>query len=168
MGKERGHRVDQIRRGGRLHHFAVQLQLDLDRVGRTGLVRRDERGTAGRRSVEHLARDPLRGGELEVARGQVVQQHVPRDVVEGVFHAHVLGRMRPHHERHLGLVIHLLACRGKLHLAAGRHQGVAELGEEGGDLGRLHARLRGVRAVVEPDADDLVGIRDRRQQLHLR
>ena len=97
-----------------------------------------------------------------LARGQVVQQRVARDVAERVVLAHVL-RPLAHHERDLCLVVHLLARGRQLHLGAGGHECVAELGEEGGHLRRLHPGLLGVRAVVEADADDLVRVRDRRQ-----
>ena len=152
--------------GGRalLHHLAVQPQLDLDRVVRPGLVGGHERRPAGGGAVEGLPGHPLRRLELVVASGEVVEQHVARHVLQRVRLRHVL-RARADHERHLGLVVHAPAPRRQCHGGPGRAQGIRELGEEGGRLRRLGALLLAVRAVVQPDADDLPGPPDRGQQL---
>ena len=84
VGDQRRYGEDQVLGAGRLHRLAVQRQRDLDPVVRPGLVRRHERGAARSRAVEDLARHPLRRGELQVARRQVVEQHVAGDVVEGL------------------------------------------------------------------------------------
>ena len=49
-------------------------------------------GPHGARAVEDLARHPLRRGELQVARREVVEQHVAGDVVERVALGHVAAR----------------------------------------------------------------------------
>ena len=149
---QRRDRVHQVGGGGRLAQLAVQPQLDADLVGRAGLVGRGQARPAGRRAVEDLAGDPLGRGELAVAGREVVEQEVARDVVEGVLLGHV-ARLGADHERHLGLVVDLVG--GQLHGRAVADQRVGELGEEGGRLRRIGPLLLGVRAVVEPDADDL-------------
>ena len=77
-----GHREDQVVGGRRLHLLAVQGQRERDRVVGPGLVGRHQGRAAGRRAVEHLARHPLRGRELQVAGREVVEEHVAGDVVE--------------------------------------------------------------------------------------
>ena len=75
---QRRDREDQVAGVGRLHRLAVQRERDLDRVVGAGLVGRHERGPAGRGAVEDLARHPLRRCELQVARREVVEEHVAR------------------------------------------------------------------------------------------
>ena len=165
VGDQGGNREDQVvgRRG--LHLLAVQRQRERDRVVRPGLVGRHERRPAGRRAVEDLAGHPLRGRALEVAGGEVVQQRVAGDVVQGGGLGDIL-RPAPDHERHLGLVVDLVAGRRQRHGRAGSGEGVAELGEEGRPRWRLHSGLRRVGAVVEADADDLLRVGNRRQKLN--
>ena len=98
-------------------------------------------GPARRRAVEDLARHPLRGRELEVARGEVVEQRVAGEVVDRVGLGDVLGAAADD-ERDLGLVVDLLARRRQRDRRAVGAQGVAELGEEGRARGRLHAAPR--------------------------
>ena len=135
-------------------------------VGVADLVGGDEGGAAGGGTVEDLAGNPLRRGELQVASREVVEQRVAGDVVERV------GRRRPtppraDHEGDLGLVVDLLARGGKGDRRPVGNEGVGELGEERGNGGRLAARLGRVVAVVEADADDLLRVRHRREQLDL-
>ena len=126
---------------GRLHRLPVQGQRDLDAVVRPRLVGRHERRPARGRPVEDLARHPLRRGELQVARRQVVEQHVAGDVVQGL-RLRDVAAAAPDHERDLGLVVHLLAGGRQGHLGAVRREGVAELGEERGRGRRVDARPR--------------------------
>ena len=84
VGDQRRHGEDQVLGAGRLHRLSVQRQRDPDAVVRSRLVGRHERRPARSRLVEDLARHPLRRGELEVARRQVVEQRVAGDVVERV------------------------------------------------------------------------------------
>ena len=97
-------------------------------------------------------------------RREVVEQHVAGDAVE---------RRRPRERRRSRPSTNATsASKSTLSLAAGngpwRPAAPArwELGEEGGRLRGLDPRLGGVGPVVQPDANDLSGIRDRRQELH--
>ena len=110
VGDELRDREDQP--GGRvlLHPLAVEVERDLDRVVRPGLVGGDDRRAAGGRAVEDLARHPLRGRELQVAGGEVVEQRVAGEVVDRVGLGDVLGAAADD-ERDLGLVVDLLARR---------------------------------------------------------
>src|SRR5262249_51426913 len=73
----------------------------------------------------------------------------------------------PHDEGDLRLVVDLLTGRRQRNRRAWSSQSIAELREKGGLLGRIDTGLRGVRAVVEPDADDLVGVGEWRQGLRM-
>ena len=56
-----------------------------------GLVGRYDPRPARRGAVEDLARHPLRGRELEVARREVVEQRVAGEVVDRLSLSHVFG-----------------------------------------------------------------------------
>ena len=79
-----------------------------------GLVGGDQRRAAGRRAVEDLAGHPLRRRELEVAGGEVVEQHVAGDRVERLGRVDLLAAA-PDDEGDLGLVVDLLARRRQRH-----------------------------------------------------
>ena len=166
VGEQLGDREDEVRGRRLLHPLAVEVERDPDRVGGPGLVGGDDRRAAGRAAVEHLARHPLRRRELEVARREVVEQRVAGDVGDRVRLGDVL-RAGADDERDLGLVVDLAARGRQLDRRAVGAQRVSELREEGRARRRLEPRLGGVGAVVEPDADDLVGVRDRGQELDL-
>ena len=164
MGDQLGDPEDQLGRRRLLHPLSVQVERDPDGRGVADLVGGDEGGTAGGGAVEDLAGDPLRRGELQVASREVVEQHVPGDVVERVGLTH-RRRLGADHECDLGLVVHLVAGGGEGDRRPVGNESVGELGEEGGHGRGLVAGLGRVVAVVEPDADDLLRIRHRRQQL---
>ena len=139
-------------------------------IGAVGerLIGGDERRPAGRRAVEHLARHPLRGGELEVARREVVEQHVAGDAVEAP-----RPRCTPEHRRPITNATSaskstLSLASGSGTVAPGAARAFVNLAKKVGASGRLDPRLGGVRPVVEPDADDLLRVGHRRQQLHRR
>ena len=145
-------------RGG-LHRLAVQLSaISIASCG-AGLVGRHERRAAGRGAVEHLARHPLRRRELQIARGEVVQQRVAGDVVERLPRS-TLRQRRADHERDLGLVVDLVAGRGQGDLAPAGDAARCGTSRRRSARRRLDARLGGVRAVVQADADDLLGVRN--------
>ena len=138
-----------------------------DRVVGARLVRRDERGAARRRAVEDLAGHPLRRRELEVARREVVEQRVAGDVRERVLLVDVAARggrsrTRPRPRSR--------PCRSRPAASPRRRSGTSALRNLAKNVGRrrrVEAGLRRVRAVVEPDADDLVGVGDRDVELHV-
>ena len=163
VGEQRRHAEDQVRGRGPLHLLAVEGEADLDRVVRPGLVGGDQRRPAGGGAVEDLAGHPLRGGELEVAGGEVVEQRVAGEVVERVGLGDFLGALADD-EGDLGLVVDLAAVGGQRDRGSGRGQRVAVLAEDRRAGGHLHAALGRVLAVVEADADDLVRVGDRGEE----
>ena len=155
---------DQVGGRGLLHLLAVERQRDPDRVVRPGLVGRDQRRPAGGGAVEDLAGHPLRGGELQVAGGEVVEQRVAGDVVERVGLGDVLGAPADD-EGDLGLVVDLAAVGRQLHRRARRAASALRyLPKIVGLAGGSDPALGRVLAVVEADADDLLRVGDRRQQ----
>src|ERR1700722_14692346 len=59
------------------------------------------------------------------------------------------------HDSELGLIVGLLGGAGQDDGLAVPNQGMRILGKDGGKLGRLHLRFRGVVAVIEANAEDL-------------
>ena len=131
------------------------------------LVERHERRTAGRERVDGLARGPLARRVLEVPRGYVVQDHRPRDVVEGVLGSDIPARAADCH-RHLPLKVDLVRRGRRDHDFSVRpDQRRAPLGKELWRLRDVTAELDRMRGVVEPEADDLLRVGDRRTELDL-
>ena len=102
------------------------------------------------------------GRALEVAGGEVVEQRVAGDGVERLGLGTTDGAAADD-DRDLGLEVDLRARRRQRHRRPGGGSALRYLAKIVGLVGRLDAGLRGVRAVVEPDADDLFRVGDRRQ-----
>lgn len=166
LGEQLGDAEDEVVGAPVLHLLAIEGEADVDRVGRAGLVGGNEVGAARRRPVEDLTQHPLRRRPLQVPGGEIVEKRVADDMVESRLHGHVL-RPPPDHESHLRLEIRLL--RRHPHRRPIRHQRVPVLGEDGRHRRQLrNPHLSRVLPIVQPDANDLVRIRNRRQQLHSR
>ena len=147
--------------------LAVDARAQAERAQVADLVERDERGAARRERVDRLAARPQRVLQLQVARADVVERHRAGDVRQGVRVGDV-ARRTADHERQLRLVVDVVGVRGRQHdrLAAAA-QRVCELREPHRRRRDVLPGLLGVVAVVQADADDLLGVGDRRAQLHV-
>ncbi len=103
-----------------------------------------------------LPADPLAVGELQVAARDVVRDDVARDELERVVDGDLRGAPADH-DAELGLVVDLLADRGDPDLVAGRDERVRPFREQERPFGEVDALLLRVVAVVQTDADDLLG-----------
>ena len=134
---------------------SIHLQPHVEDAGVGNLVLRRDPGADGRERVGALALDPLAGAsELELPLGDVVDQAVAGNVVEGVVFLDV-ARARADDDSQLDLPV-------ALHRTPGQHHVVVRPADRGG---RLHeqdrlvrnglAGLLGMIGVVEPDAEQL-------------
>ena len=160
-------REDHAIRAGVLDALAVDLRLDLQAAVAHRVVEHEVRA-ARAEGVGRLADRPLRGLGLHVARADVVERHPAGHHVERVLLAATV-RAAADHDGDLALVVDLLAVAlGQLDRRARADQHVGELREDHRD-GRLVERgLVRVGAVVQADAEDLLGIGHRRAQMGVR
>ena len=115
-----------------------------------------------RRRLPRLALQELRRAGLPVAHRDVVEDRVAGDRRRGLVEPAVADR-RADDDGQLGLPVDGRRRRRQHDVVVGADQRRAVLGEDGREVGRLAAHLGDVVAVVEPDADDLVGVRDERR-----
>ncbi len=173
-GGERDHRGEVGDQGGRTEHqvgggilldgFAVDLRADPRPVGE--LVGGDQERPDRGRGLPGLALHPFGGPSLPAAHGDVVGDGVAGDVVGGVrfgdapaFGADDDGQFA------FPVQPVVLLRHGDGIGRAGERAG--ELGEDRGVGRQLLARLEDVVAVVQSDAEDLLGGRDQRAEIGL-
>src|SRR5205807_4466261 len=73
---------DHSRSIRRLHNFAVQHAFDLQSLYIRDFVARRDEWTKWRKSVEALAPSPLTIAELQVARADIIDERISKDVVK--------------------------------------------------------------------------------------
>lgn len=157
-----------------LPQLPVDVGADGQGRGLGELVSGHQAGAHGGEPVQPLAEVPLLVPRLEVPGGDVVDDGVPKDVVEGVGLRHVLGVPAQDH-RQLGLIVqavHQVEVAGDGRPRAGA--GGGPLGEvdrlalpgEGGGVELLGLGLVG--PVVHPQADHVLpGVGDGGQDGHV-
>src|SRR5918992_761844 len=122
-------------------------------------------GPARSGCVERLPHRPLGARELEVPRRDVVERHVAGDVLECLGLRDLPGSATDHH-RELTLEIdHPRVAVGQVNLGAVADEGGAELGEHDRRGRDREFPLLCVLAVIQSDAEDLLGIGHGRAEL---
>ena len=150
-------------RVGILQHLAVDFTLNVQLVRIFDLVRRRDPRSHRAERVEGLAHQPLRRHELEIARTDVVDTGVAEDVLA----PGGSGNVPPagtDHDSEFSLVIRLAGVFRQHDRRARAGDRRAEFAEDGRHLRNLHLGLGRVVAVVQPHADDLGRLGDRREQ----
>ena len=148
-----------------LYRLPIHARHKLERLDIGDLVHQHQRRAAGREGVERLPGRPLARQHLDIARADIVEGHCARDIRERRVGGDLFAAPADHH-RQLGLVVDLLADARQDDRAVGTGQRVAELREEDRHLGHFEAGLGRVLAIVQPEADNLVGIGDGWTQAH--
>ncbi len=164
-GEHGGYSEDEFLGAGILHGLAVQSELDFEVVRVDFFVGGDDPGTGGCEGVEGFADGPLLffAAELPVAGGDVVPAGVTADVLEcGGIVGDVFGGFADDDDE-FGFVVDLLGDFGQLDRIAVRDERVGVFREDDGFGGNGFPAFDGVIAIVQPDADDLAGFGNRRQ-----
>src|SRR5262245_3934396 len=140
----------------RLPHLPVHAHHDVEALRVGQFVGRHQHGAHGAEGVEGFALEPLGVPLLQVARGDVVDDGVAEDVLEGVGAADVVSA-RPDDRGQFHLVVELARHRVVHHVVAGADHRRAWLGEVHGMLGNGGSPLRRVIGVVAAEAEDVAG-----------
>src|SRR5499425_2146937 len=157
---------DHLAGVARLPHLPVHAHHDVEGLGIGQFVGRHQHGAHGAESVEGLALEPLGMPLLQIARGDVVDDGVAEDVLEGVGAADVVAA-RPNDRGQLHFVVELARHRVVHHVVPGANHRRARLGEVHGMFGNGGPPLRRVIGVVTAEAEDVAGgMRDGGEEAH--
>ncbi len=161
---EGGHRTDHLAGRRVLHDLPVDDGPDVQILRVGDLVGGDDERPGRREPVERLAPRPLRLGELDVARRDVVDDGVAPHVRQRIGLGDVLRRPTDD-DAELGFVVDRLAerARPRRRLLVGG-QRVRPQHEDGGRGVGLQAQFAGVRRVVQADGEHHGGSGDRRTE----
>ena len=154
--------VDHLARVAVLAQLVVDPGLDLKRVRVAELVGGDDPRTERTVGIEGLAHRHRRRAQLPVADGDVVGDRVAGDHLVRA----VLGNVataRADHDRQLALVVEQVRDAWHVDVRSRADHAGDLLVEEDRELRRLHAALRDMVGVVEPDRQVLARL-DRGEQ----
>src|SRR6266404_5046922 len=153
--------------GGRgiLHHLAVQPGLNMQALAAGWqFVCGYEEGPEGTGGVEILADGPLRGLRLEIPDRSVVENRVANDMIEGLA-ARDMAPALADDGHHLARVVELTGGRRPDDGRPMADRAGGKAGEDRGIYGNDESALDGVVYIVQPDADDLAWMGERRLEI---
>src|SRR6185437_3444894 len=157
VAHDRGNRKDHGARVARLHALAVDVQPHIEVLHVADLVASHEPGTHGAEGVAALALVPGAAAlRLVFPLGEVVDDAIPGDVLQGVTLLHITGR-RTDHDTELDLPIGLLRSLRDHDFVIGSLQATHRLGEDYGLRGNGQIGLRSVIGVIQADGNELAG-----------
>ena len=163
VGDQLGDGEDEVVGGGALHLLAVEAADEAGMGDVAGFVGGDEVGAEAAGVGEVLAGSELAAMPLPLADGAVVVAAIAGDDAHGVGFRDVPGGLADD-DGEFGLEVERVGGVGADDRLVVTDLAVGPAGENGGLLGLGAATLEDVGQVVEPDADDLVGVRDGRQE----